>query len=195
MSQEKEEAIRIKAEKAREYQENVRKRLAEKQERDAMGLEQQNAAFEVSCLFTPRETSCHLQLSVWQEKISRAFRIQKQRDMVRDALSSVRRAMTQQEEAFRKQLEQSKRIPINDHDLSHSSTLLSTLSALSSPQTPRLQQQPSTISDEAWEEETDDGSDIHSMARRLTESIDRELMKEIEGIDHLTLSHSNSEEE
>ena len=62
MSQEKEEATRIKAEKTREYQENVRKRLAEKHERDAIGLEQQNAAFEVSCLVTLGETSRHLQL-------------------------------------------------------------------------------------------------------------------------------------
>ena len=100
--------------------------------------------------------------------------------------------MMQQEEEFRKQLEQPQRVSIHDHDLSHSSTLLSTLSALSSPKTPRLSQYPSTISDEAVEEETNT-SDIHSMARRLTESIDRELMKEIEGIDHLTLSHSEEE--
>lgn len=122
----------------------------------------------------------------FQEKIARAARIERQRDMVRDALSSVRREMMRQEEAFKKQLDQAKFISFDDYDLSNVSTLISSLNSVSRPKTAhgRLELVPSGNSLESNISETifmdrDEDQDIQERAQQMKKEIDQELMREM----------------
>lgn len=116
----------------------------------------------------------------------RAIRIEQQREMVRDALSSARREMALQEEAFKKSLERSKTLLLNSWI--PNSPLLSSLYTASRPRTAsgrlegksKIPKTPScaksytdlflTAEEERY---------IHQRARELKDEIDRNLMEEM----------------
>eukprot|EP00210_Caulerpa_lentillifera_P003848 g3675.t1 len=108
MTQQKHELIRSKSERLKFEEETAKERVRRKQAEDAMARE--------------------AKIQSLQEKLSKAERVVQQRELVRNALSDVRREMTRQEEAVKQKLNQLQSTDFDHYQTLNASHLMSSLS-------------------------------------------------------------------